>query len=325
MVIYLEDTDSEDESDAQRLHYTKRKHSNFIDDEAIEEKKERPKKETKFDEILYTSASAQQPVIVTPQKSTSNQHNNDVINKLEEEFMMAQSSFTPVTNPYAKKKKFYNKGELLYEKLKGNFVIIYVCAEGTKGNMYSLAAKIGIEKQVTLPRDNLQGLMFVELSSKPNSNEPLLSIDGYEHTFGYLFNYNNIKPSEKLQFIQERVTKLCDFLNTYVINKDGRGALDRENPVILGRPYSTYSIPSDPNITHSPERKLGDIAMVNDVRRVLEATFDYKDKKNHHLLQLFFNYPYNALLHQYFDLPNDDDDNTILKYMQNSNSNVRWS
>ena len=62
----------------------------------------------------------------------------------------------------------------------GIFVIIYVFAKETQKAMCSILAKIAIECQAALPQKNLQGLTAVQLSSMPNCNEPLLTINGYQ-------------------------------------------------------------------------------------------------------------------------------------------------
>ena len=72
-------------------------------------------------------------------------------------------------------------------------------------------------------------------------------------------------------------------------------------------------------------RKLGDIIMVNDIQRILNNMFDVKDKSKHHLFALFFNHPCNALLNEYFDLPNENNPNSIYPYVKVSNANIHWS
>ena len=45
--------------------------------------------------------------------------------------------------------------------------------------------------------------------------------------------------------------------------------------------------------------------MVENIRHILDQKFDYKDPHQSHLLELFFNHPYNDLLNEYFNLPID--------------------
>ena len=109
-------------------------------------------------------------------------------------------------------------------------------------------------------------------------------------------------------------------MNNYVLNKRN-GKLDPSQPVKIGHPSSTYSVASNPNITSSPQkRRLGDIIMVNDIQQILEDTFDYKNQRC--FLQLFFNHPYKSLLHNYFDLPIEDD-STIPSIR--TNSIIHWT
>ena len=171
-------------------------------------------------------------------------------------------------------------------------MIVYVYAKNTQQNMYSLPAKIAIERKVYLPNNNLEGFEAVQLSSQPNSNQALTTVDGFPAAYGYLFSLKSLNNSEKLEIIRSRVTKLCEFLNSYVLNKTPDNKLDSSYPIKPGATISKYSIATEPNITYSPNmRKLGDIIMVNDIQQVLNNMFDVKDKLKHHLFTLFFNHP----------------------------------
>ena len=80
--------------------------------------------------------------------------------------------------------------------------------------MYSLPAKIAIDKEVTLNDCNLEGLSPVRLSAKPNSNIGLKTVDNYAESYGYLFQFEGcLDPNQKLMIIQNRVEHLCKFLN----------------------------------------------------------------------------------------------------------------
>ena len=145
--------------------------------------------------------------------------------------------------------------------------------------MCSLPAKIAIERKVDLPNDYLKDLIPVQLSSQPNSNQALATVDGCPSAYGYLFNLTSLIKSERLTIISSEVTKLCEFLNSCVLNKNSEG-LDRTYPIKPGITISKYSIPIKPNITQSPTRKLGDIIMANDAQRVLSNMFDLEEKAN---------------------------------------------
>ena len=103
--------------------------------------------------------------------------------------------------------------------------------------MCSLPAKIAIERKVDLPNDYLKDLIPVQLSSQPNSNQALTTVDGYPGAFGYLFTLTTLVKSERLAIISSKVTKLCEFLNSYVLNKkiSGVGLDDtfQSNQVLL--------------------------------------------------------------------------------------------
>ena len=77
------------------------------------------------------------------------------------------------------------------------------------------------------------------------------------------------------------------------------------------------------NITKTTERKLGDIIMVENIRHILDQKFDYKDSQQSHLLELFFNHPYNHLLSEHFNLPIDNDSSSTAK--MTSTSTINWS
>ena len=49
--------------------------------------------------------------------------------------------------------------------------------------MYSLPAKIAIDKEITLNDCNLEGLSPVRLSAKPNSNIGLKTVDNYAESY----------------------------------------------------------------------------------------------------------------------------------------------
>ena len=134
----LKDTDSEGDNEEEHEHPSKRKYSNFIDDEAEEEEPERPIRNTEYAEVLYKDDEQKEPTkrIVWTKK-------------LEQQFELAQSRYAStmpnVKNPYSRKilnRTFHNEGELFYEKLCGNYFIIYVYAKDTGKNMYSLCCKI---------------------------------------------------------------------------------------------------------------------------------------------------------------------------------------
>ena len=117
--------------------------------------------------------------------------------------------------------------------------------------MYSLPAKIAINKEVTLNDCNLEGLNDcnleglspVQLSAKPNSNIGLKSVDNYAESYGYLFQFEGrLDPNQKLMIIQNCVEHLCKFLNKYILNKTLDGRLNHSSPVKIGFPKSTYKV-----------------------------------------------------------------------------------
>ena len=77
------------------------------------------------------------------------------------------------------------------------------------------------------------------------------------------------------------------------------------------------------NLTKTTERKLGDIIMVENIRHILDQKFDYKDPHQSHLLELFFNHPYNDLLNEYFNLPVDNDPSSTTKVAPTPT--IHWS
>ena len=323
----LKDTESEDDDDddneqPKQSDNNKRNYSCFIDDEAEEEVRERPEKETKYDEVVYPDNKNEQSMVVSPEKNVSTEHTDDITDDLEKEFLNVRSLFTTnIKNPYAKqtKKTLIYEGELFYEELTGGFVIIYVFAKGTKQTAYSLPAKIAIERELSFPQNQLKDLRAVQLSSKPNSNEPSETIGGYQSAYGYLFNIKVSEKSKRLEIIRSHVIKLCEFLNSHVLNYAGQ-RLDPGQPVKSGKPIGKYFIAHEPNVTVSPlRRRLGDIIMVNDIKQILDETFDYKNQRR--FLQLFFNHPYNSLLHETFDLPIDGKSISTT----DSTSGINWS
>ena len=63
--------------------------------------------------------------------------------------------------------------------------------------------------------------------------------------------------------------------------------------------------------------------MVENIQHILDQKFDYNDPHQSHLLELFFNHPYNDLLNEYFNFPVDNDPSSTTKVAKSST--IQWS
>jgi len=197
----------------------------------------------------------------------------------------------------------HNEGVMFYERLSGGIVIF--CARYIGGMQFLLHAVKGCNEG-TPPFDKLE-LTGVPVAERPNSDRALLhrTRTGEFERHGLIMWRKNGTTAKDLKQICEKLVRFC---NTYQFGQRKGG--QKSYLVRVTQNITKYRVAKDPDATHQPKRKLGDLVKAWEAVSFLKAKMpgvfnDTLWKTRPEVLGRFFPLPFHHSMVHEFGVPRE--------------------